>query len=325
MTIKGKLGLYAAAATVALLGMASPASAQATRTWVSGTGSDANPCSRTAPCQTFAGAISKTAANGEINCLDPGGYGSVTITKSITIDCTGTFGSILNSGTTGVLVNDSTSATPGTAEVILRGLSINGGGTTAGVHGIRLLSGRSLVVENVMVQNQNGGNGITIAPSVSAEVYLENVTVTDGATGIQIQPTGASGALRATFRGVRSQNNSGNGLNIDTTGNTAPFGIVVNVEESRFSGNVDGIRVNAPAGTTTAAVMLDDSDISNNSGTGLITAGSTNARMRVGNTVVTGNSTGVSPGVGIINSYGNNRNDGNGADGGFTAGIQPQE
>src|SRR5215468_11638670 len=80
--------------------------AQATRTWVSGVGNDADPCSRTAPCKTFAGAISKTADGGEINCLDPGGFGTVTITKSMTIDCEGTMGSILASGTNGVNIND---------------------------------------------------------------------------------------------------------------------------------------------------------------------------------------------------------------------------
>ena len=80
---------------------ASPAQAQATRTWVSGVGDDANPCSRTAPCKTFAGAISKTAAAGEINCIDPGGFGAVTITKSITIDCSEVFASVLVSGTNG--------------------------------------------------------------------------------------------------------------------------------------------------------------------------------------------------------------------------------
>src|SRR6188472_3729048 len=96
-------------------------SAQATRTWVSGVGDDVNPCSRTAPCKTFAGAISKTAAGGEINCLDPGGFGTLTITKSITIDCTGTFGSTLNSGgINGFNVNDSLSAAPNTSDVILR-------------------------------------------------------------------------------------------------------------------------------------------------------------------------------------------------------------
>ena len=80
------------------------AHAQATRTWVSGVGDDANPCSRTAPCKTFAGAISKTAANGEINVLDPGGFGAVTITKSIVIDGLGPMSSILAVGTNGVII-----------------------------------------------------------------------------------------------------------------------------------------------------------------------------------------------------------------------------
>src|SRR5436853_966367 len=82
--------------------LAVPADAQATRTWVSGVGDDVNPCSRTAPCKTFAGAISKTAASGIINCLDPGGFGAVTITKSITIDCEETLGGLLAAGTNGV-------------------------------------------------------------------------------------------------------------------------------------------------------------------------------------------------------------------------------
>src|SRR5580704_5683190 len=100
-----------------------PASAQ-TRTWVSGVGDDANPCSRTAPCKTFAGAISKTAAGGEIDCLDSGGFGAVTITKAITLDCSGTFGSILSTGTNGIVVNAGTNDV-----VVVRGLSVNGAGT----------------------------------------------------------------------------------------------------------------------------------------------------------------------------------------------------
>src|SRR4026209_1216103 len=95
------------------------ANAQATRTWVSGVGDDVNPCSRTAPCKTFAGAISKTATNGEINCLDPAGFGTINITKSITIDCEDTQGSILAAGTTGVIVNGAS------IDVHLRGISIN--------------------------------------------------------------------------------------------------------------------------------------------------------------------------------------------------------
>ena len=89
------------------LALPAVANAQATRTWVSGVGDDANPCSRTAPCKTFAGAISKTAAGGEINCLDPGGFGGVTITKSITINCKYTEGGVLVSGTNAIIVNAS--------------------------------------------------------------------------------------------------------------------------------------------------------------------------------------------------------------------------
>src|SRR6476620_9101682 len=121
---------------VFVFAFASIAQAQATRTWVSGVGDDVNPCSRTAPCKTFAGAISKTAAGGEINCLDPGGFGAVTITKSLTIDCTGTIGSILASGTNGVIINCTAGVTPA-PEVKLRGLSIDGAGTTMGIDGIK--------------------------------------------------------------------------------------------------------------------------------------------------------------------------------------------
>src|ERR1700684_962743 len=107
-----------------------PAHAQATRTWISGVGDDANPCSRTAPCKTFAGAISKTAAGGEIDVIDPGGFGTVTITKAITIDGAGTQASILASGTNGINVNAGVNDA-----VIIRNLSINGAGTTLGLNG----------------------------------------------------------------------------------------------------------------------------------------------------------------------------------------------
>src|SRR6185369_5939338 len=129
-----------------VVGLSSIAQAQ-TRTWVSGVGDDLNPCRRTAPCKTFAGAISKTSANGEIDCLDPGGFGTVTITKSITIDGTtgAGFGSILASGTNGVNVNDSATATPNTIIVTLRNLSINGAST--GFDGVRFISGRKLYIE----------------------------------------------------------------------------------------------------------------------------------------------------------------------------------
>src|ERR1700754_403290 len=144
MTNKSKL-LALAGTTLALLAVSAPAHAQATRTWVSGVGDDLNPCSRTAPCKTFAGAISKTFINGEIDCLDPGGYGAVTITKSITIDCTGTYGSILASGTNGIVISIAVNANDPFRTVRIRGLSINGAGasgtigTRTGLKGISIL------------------------------------------------------------------------------------------------------------------------------------------------------------------------------------------
>src|SRR4030088_2635804 len=114
-------------ALMAFLSTAASLQAQATRTWVSGVGDDANPCSRTAPCKTFAGAISKTGVNGEINCLDPGGFGAVTITKSITFDCHEVFGSVLVSGTNAIIINAAA------GKVVLRNLNLNG--NTTGLKG----------------------------------------------------------------------------------------------------------------------------------------------------------------------------------------------
>src|SRR5207247_1230496 len=128
-------------AALLLLLTAGTASAQATRTWVSGVGDDVNPCSRTAPCKTFAGAISKTAAGGEIDVLDPGGLGAVTITKAITIDGHAAFGGVLVSGTNGIIVSAGA-----TDVVILRGLTFTGLGT--GLSAINFTTAQALHVED---------------------------------------------------------------------------------------------------------------------------------------------------------------------------------
>src|SRR5215470_5495362 len=143
--MKSKLvvGILAVLAFVVCAG--APAHAQATRTWVSGVGDDANPCSRTAPCKTFAGAISKTAVGGEIDVLDPGGFGAVTITKSISIEACCIAG-VLVSGTNGIVVS-----APAGSFVVLRGLTFDGLGT--GLAGIKFNSGGSLYVEDCFINN----------------------------------------------------------------------------------------------------------------------------------------------------------------------------
>ncbi|HET7112960.1 MAG TPA: hypothetical protein VFI57_04915 [Pyrinomonadaceae bacterium] len=172
---------------VLLLGITSIANAQATRTWVSGVGDDANPCSRTAPCKTYAGAISKTAAAGEISTLDPGGFGVVTITKAITINGDGTLAGILSAGTTGIIVN------AGANDVVyIRNISINGAGT--GLNGIRWLAGKALHVENCNIYgigNNTAGNGHGIFVNLTAtagNLFVKDTNIkTCAVSGITVQ------------------------------------------------------------------------------------------------------------------------------------------
>src|SRR2546423_10433791 len=158
--------------------------AQASRTWVSGVGDDANPCSRTAPCKTFAGAISKTAAGGEIDALDPGGFGAVTITKGITIDGGGgQVASVLVSGTNGIVVQANSS----TDVVILRNLRINGIGS--GINGIRFLSGKALIVDKCEIFGFTN-NGVDIALGASAQVWVTQTNIQNlGQSGIRATTT----------------------------------------------------------------------------------------------------------------------------------------
>ena len=172
---------------IILLLVAGTAFAQATRTWVSGVGDDANPCSRTAPCKTFAGAISKTAANGEISVLDPGGFGAVTVTKGMTIDGNGQVAGILNAGTNGVTINAGVND-----EVILRNISINGGGT--GLNGIRYLAGKRVTVDNVAISGFNQ-NGIDVSLSTNGNLNVSRTRINGGTNGIRINTS--SGRVNA--------------------------------------------------------------------------------------------------------------------------------
>jgi hypothetical protein len=158
------------------------AQAQATRTWVSGVGDDANPCSRTAPCKTFAGAISKTTPGGQIDCLDPGGFGAVTITKALTIDCLGTFGSVLVSGTNGITV-----AAAATDKVTLRGIDFDGA-NGSGLTAIQDNSASQLTVDRCFIHGFSQ-NGIGVSTSATAELYVTNTLITNVNNGILLSPS----------------------------------------------------------------------------------------------------------------------------------------
>src|SRR5258705_2943395 len=177
--------LAAAICAATMLVTASPASAQATRTWVSGVGDDANPCSRTAPCKTFAGAISKTAAAGEINVLDPGGYGAVTITKSIRIISDHIEAGVLVSGTNGIIVNVAS-----TDNVLLDGLDIEGLGT--GLNGVQIIGGGRVGICRTSI-NHFTGKGVNLTGTNNAKGFVQNNGISNNGGGVDVQS--ASGAF----------------------------------------------------------------------------------------------------------------------------------
>jgi hypothetical protein len=198
---------------VLLMTLTSLAQAQATRTWVSGVGADDNPCSRTAPCKTFAGAISKTASGGEINVIDAGGYGAVTITKPITIDGYGSHASILagspNGGSNGVIIN-----TPGASdEVTLRNISING--ATTGLNGVKIVAAKSVVIENCSIfkfRDPNAGNGRGISDQRAAsngKLLVQNTTINDNLSNAVVTNTSN---VNMVLNNVRIHDNGGTGV-----------------------------------------------------------------------------------------------------------------
>jgi hypothetical protein len=240
------------------LALAPSASAQATRTWVSGVGDDANPCSRTAPCKTLAGTISKTAEYGEINAIDPGGFGAVTITKSIIIDLSPYEGGVLASGTNGINI----AAQPDDT-VTLRGLDIVGfqSGAACGTgSGIRITSAGKVRVEDSRISQMQ--RAIWAQPTSAVDLLVNRVDLADNCTGgVALEPA-AGGSVRATV--VNSAiSNSGTALRAAGgatawLGNTTVFGNALGLEtldggsitdwgDNRFSGN-------AADGTPTVAL-----------------------------------------------------------------------
>ncbi len=287
---------------VCVIGVTSIAQAQ-TRTWVSGVGDDLNPCSRTAPCKTFAGAISKTSDKGEIDCLDPGGFGTVTITKSITIDGTtgAGFGSILAAGTNGVNVNDSATATPNTIVVMLKNLSINGAST--GFDGVRFISGKQLFVENCHIfgfrGNSTNSDGIEILVNSGAVTFAVHVkdTKIENCTGDGIRQGVTAGTLNASYDNLRL---GGNAKGLEATGGTA------NVSNSVIDNNTTS-GLSASGG----AVMNANNNVVTSNGTGVSSA--TGSTVRISLNAVHRNGTGLSN-TATMNTCSNNKVYGNTTD-----------
>lgn len=267
---------------------ASLVSAQASRTWVSGVGDDANPCSRTAPCKTFAGAISKTAAGGEISVLDPGGYGVVTITKAITISGDGTLAGILSAGSNGIVVNAGASDV-----VVIRNISIHGFGT--GTNGIRFLAGKQLVVEHTTISGVTG-HGIDMALSAAGRLLVSNSGIRDcGSAGINI----AAGGTPSVSIDNTSIQSCGSGLAVATGQATISRSVVSQNANQALVASASGAVINAET------CVLTNNDIG-------VNASASGAIVRISNCDIMGNVTGISiASGGSVVSFGNNKNTGN--------------
>ncbi len=234
---------------LAIVLLATSASAQATRTWVSGVGDDINPCSRTAPCKTFAGAISKTARNGYIHVLDPGGFGTVTITKSITIDGTPFLAGVLAAATTGININITDFVADPLATVTLRNLDIEG--AASGLRGINIPSAKKVVIDGCRILNFRGnpGRGIDVTTTVAnMTILVKNTVITHSlAQGIRISGAGG-GATNLDVQGTTINQNDNSAIDL-----IANARAVVGSSDLSQNGSAG---VFAEAGTTLADVAF---------------------------------------------------------------------
>jgi hypothetical protein len=274
-------------------------------------GDDANPCSRTAPCKTFAGAISKTAAGGEIDVLDPGGFGGLTITKAITIDGTPVVAGVLVSGTNGITISAGASDV-----VILRGLDINGiGGTgSGGLDGVAVTQAGKVTIEDCQIYGFSPRD-VSVAPTANpVQVFINHTRIKGSlSNGVVINPT-AGVAAHVTLDDVQIVENTNYGLSVTGGGSVV-------VRNSIISDNAVGtsfaaIRVD---GTLGAATVEVDNTVISGSPNGILSING--AAVSVNNSGIINNGTGLSASGGSILTFGNNRLAGNGVNGSFTGNI----
>jgi hypothetical protein len=274
-----------------------------TRTFVSGVGNDANPCSRTAPCRSFAGAYIKTAVGGEINALDPGGFGGLTITDSITINGIGTMAGSLVAGSSGFTINASD-----TAKININSVLINGTSAAGGFHGIRILQANSVNIEDVNIYNFSG-DGIFINETSNVKVSVNRVTIKD-CTGAGIRAETSAGIARVNVRQTQVTNCG--------AGAIARRNSRMTITESTFALNSLGVHVEGNGAT--AVAVLENCQVTNNTGNGIQAGGgaATNTSVaRISNNIITNNaSTGVSIQLnGSVETFLNNKIVGNNPDG----------
>jgi sulfur carrier protein ThiS len=295
---------------VVLAALLLPATAfgQATRTWVSGVGDDANPCSRTAPCKTFAGAISKTAAGGIIDAMDDGGFGALTITKAITVDGGHHIAGVLASGGINAInvaagVND---------KIVLRRLDIEGNGTTLGLNGVRITQAKSVRIEESFIHDFSR-SGVAFEPgNPNAKLFVNNTAIANnGGNGVTIAPLSAGTGAKAMLHDNTIEDN--------TCGVVAATFGMTNVWPTECGTATSATGISAATDTTTT-----ESSISFNSQVGVMVRG-TGAVQRIGNNTITGNLVGLQflGAPGQIISMGGNMTAGNGSTAAPSSTIPP--
>jgi len=311
---KFRLVINILAIAIFTFAVASMAQAQASRTWVSGVGDDANPCSRTAPCKTFAGAIAKTASGGEIDALDPAGYGAVTITKPILIDGGGgQVASVLVAGTNGIVVQAGTGDTVTLMNLRINGIRQTGNG---GINGIRFLQGAALNVLNCYIYNfTTNGIDVSLNQSQSAQVFVKDTTVKNcGGDGIA-SVNASTGTVKVELE-RSSFDENGNGLH-------AKGRSVVSARSCDFSlNNTNGVFVDGA--TANAIAHVWQSVVSSNTANGFLVGngGAQSGLFIAQNQIDRNGSFGVTIGAGGgVSTFTNNSILGNGTDG--CAGCTP--
>ncbi len=276
------------------------AQAQYVRTCVSANGNDANTCHCNQPCRTFQRAHDQTLSDGEVTVLDPGGYGPVTITKSISIvnDWAGEASIQVSGGGTGITVN-----APAAGYVNLRGITIQGVGFGGGV-GLRFGAGFALTMTNCVVRNHTN-DGIQFLPVANSHLSLSNTILADnGGNGIRVQPTGG-GSVKVTLTRVEAYNNSGDGIFVDGEFMLQSGAIRATVTDSVAANNgATGFAVNSRA----QLILIRSVAAANAKG-----ASASNASiLLIGQSTVTGNKVSWSTaGTSLFASYGDNNIDAN--------------
>src|SRR5258708_27395691 len=247
-----------------------PAQAQSIRTFVSTAGSDSNPCSLASPCRHFSAAVAATAVGGEVDALDPGAYGSFTISQAISIEGQGwSYVAPPNNGTA-ITINASS------GDVNIRGVSLNGVGATS-TNGIQFNSGTTLNVQNSVIRNFTG-NGIAFEPtaSITSQPSVSNTLVSDnGNQGIYVYLVGSGGVVNDVLDHVVMENTSNGGLYVVSTAPT----VNLTVSDSVSANNGFGI-YSFSGGGTQVSVMVRNSPIANNGLYGLDAIG-TGATVRI--------------------------------------------